>query len=385
MAHTPYSDLPAHCFWRKAHDVGEAGEVDPVVAGKFRIGPAEPIATAGSCFAQHLSAHLKTSGYNYFVTETAHDLVDGRDQGYNYGVFSARYGNIYTAAQLRQLYDRAYGIRVPQDRIWEDGEGNLYDPFRPTIQPRGFPSRAEFEADQRQHLAAVRRIFEEAHVFIFTLGLTEAWRSRIDQSVYPLCPGVAAGTFDAGRHEFVNFTVDEVAADLGYVITAARRRNPSLKFILTVSPVPLIATAIDRSVICSTVYSKSVLRVAAEQVAQGFGNVAYFPSYEIITGPAARGRYYADDLREVLPEGVAHVMRLFMRHYTDAAQPAAAHRRRKPQRQFRKMLREAETRMKVICDEDVLAAAADTDPEQPQTAAPAPIKPKSPLRGPLPS
>jgi len=363
MSRTPYTDLPAHCFWRKAHDVGDAGEVDPVVAGKFRIGPGQPIATAGSCFAQHLSAHLKTSGYHYFVAETAHDLVAGRDDGYNYGAFSARYGNIYTAAQLRQLYDRAYGIFLPEDRIWAGSDGNFYDPFRPTIQPNGFPSLAEFEADQRQHLAAVRRIFEESQVFIFTLGLTEAWRSRSDQSVYPLCPGVAAGSFDADRHEFVNFTVGEVAADLGYVIAAARRRNPSLKFILTVSPVPLIATAIDRSVICSTVYSKSVLRVAAEQLSQGFDDVAYFPSYEIITGPAARGRYYADDLREVLPEGVAHVMRLFMRHYTDAAQPAAAPRPRKPQGEFRKMMREAETRMKVICDEEVLAAAAETDPQ----------------------
>jgi hypothetical protein len=42
--------------------------------------------------------------------------------------------------------------------------------------------------------------------------------------------------------------------------------------------------------------------------------VHYYPSYEIITGPQARGLFFADDLREVTEEGVAQVMRIFLRH-----------------------------------------------------------------------
>lgn len=382
MAHTPYSGLPAHCFWRKAHDVAEPGDIDPVVAGKFRIAPGDRLATAGSCFAQHLSAHLKSAGYNYFVTETAHDLVADSAAGYNYGVFSARYGNIYTAAQFRQLFDRAYGKFAPEDQMWTGEDGHYYDPFRPAIQPEGFASRAEFDADRRQHFAAVRRLFNRSKVFIFTLGLTEAWRSRRDGAVYPLCPGVAAGRFDAERHAFVNFTVAEIVEDLGYVIRNARRRNPGLKFILTVSPVPLIATALDRSVITSTIYSKSVLRVAAEQLAESFEDVAYFPSYEIITGPAARGRYFAADCREVLPEGVAHVMRLFMRHYAEGTAESSPDMSRHPRRRmgFRQTLRDAEKRMQVVCDEDVLDAATpgDTSGTEAGNQPPAP----GPSRGP---
>ena len=71
----------------------------------------------------------------------------------------------------------------------------------------------------------------------------------------------------------------------------------------------------------ATSYSKSVLRVAAEEVARVLGATAYFPSYEIITGNYSRGGYYGDDLREVRPEGVQHVMRpLFFKHF--AADPA---------------------------------------------------------------
>jgi hypothetical protein len=46
-------------------------------------------------------------------------------------------------------------------------------------------------------------------------------------------------------------------------------------------------------------------------------SVAYFPAYEIITGQYARGSYFGANLRDVTEAGVAHVMRLFLRHYGD--------------------------------------------------------------------
>ena len=86
--------------------------------------------------------------------------------------------------------------------------------------------------------------------------------------------------------------------------------------ILTVSPVPLTATAEDRGVLVSTTLSKSVLRVAAEEISRERDYVAYFPSYEIVTGNYTRGAYFGEDLRSITEAGVAHVMRLFMKHYT---------------------------------------------------------------------
>ena len=97
--------------------------------------------------------------------------------------------------------------------------------------------------------------------------------------------------------------------------------SPGVRLILTVSPVPLVATYEDRHVLISTTYSKSVLRVAAETVTRTRPATAYFPSYEIITGPHAGRCFYEDDLREVREEAVAHVMSIFVRHYLD---PSAA-------------------------------------------------------------
>jgi hypothetical protein len=276
------------------------------------------VATAGSCFAQHIARYLKKSGYNYYVTEPGHPILpESVRRENNYGLFSARYGNIYTARQLLQLFQRAYGLFQPLDDVWQEKEDVFLDPFRPTTQPGGFISEVEMRLDREQHFECVRQMFENLDVFVFTLGLTECWTSRSDGAVFPLCPGVEGGQFAKGRHLFVNETVDDVVSEMSSFLLHLARVNPRAKVILTVSPVPLAATARrDQHVLTATTYSKSVLRVAAEMLTQRFPHVSYFPSYEIITGNFSRGAYYADDLRNVVEAGVDHVMRLFMKHAT---------------------------------------------------------------------
>ena len=351
----PYEALPDASFWRRAVAGVPGSAVDPVVAGKFRIGAGDRVATAGSCFAQHISRHLRDAGFTPFITETAHPIAAQHAAEHGYGVFTARYGNLYTARQLLQLLQRAYGDFTPLDDIWPGTDGRFIDPFRPQIQPDGFASRSEFWGDRRQHFAAVRQAVETLDVLVFTLGLTETWIARADGATYPICPGVAGGTFDAASHAFVNFGVADVTADLSAAIELIRSRNPRARVILTVSPVPLIATMEPRSVLASTTHSKSVLRVAAEEVAGRHGGVAYFPSYEIITGPHTRGAYFAQDLRSVTEDGVAHVMRLFMQHYTSA--PVAAQARTVAEVGVTDAAQHAEAMRnvaKVLCDEEML-------------------------------
>ncbi len=323
MARHPYETAAAYRRWGRAVATPAVADVDPVMPFASRITRQDRIVTAGSCFAQHIARHLRQNGFTYLDAEPAHPLLSPAEgEAFNYGLFSARYANIYTTRQLLQLLRRAYGRFAPVEDIWPQ-DGAYFDPFRPAIQPGGFATRREYELDRAQHFAAIRRAFETMDVFVFTLGLTEAWVSAIDGAVFPTCPGTIAGTFDATRHHLRNFTAAEVTADLEIFITELRAVNPDVQIILTVSPVPLAATALDRHVLVSTAYSKAVLRVAAEQVCRHRG-VTYFPSYEIITGAHTRGRYFAADLRSITEEGVGQVMRLFFRHATTGADDTAA-------------------------------------------------------------
>ena len=150
-------------------------QVDVVVKETFKLNRNDRIATAGSCFAQHISEHLVRNGFNYFVTETAHPFFARKAKDYNYDVFTARYGNLYTSRQLLQTIQRAYGMFTPKDDAWPAENGRMIDPYRPAIQPDGFSCLEELHGDRRQHLAAVRRMVEELDVLVFTLGLTETW------------------------------------------------------------------------------------------------------------------------------------------------------------------------------------------------------------------
>jgi hypothetical protein len=315
----PYVNLEDYRFWSRAMSRPGPSQIDPCVSAAT-ISPSDKLATMGSCFAQHLARFVSRSGLNYYVPEAAPTGMSAAEATHrNYGVFSARYGNVYTVKQAVQLFDRAFGAFVPQDNVWKYKD-RLVDPFRPRIEPEGFATEEDLERDRQAHFRRVRDVFIESDFIIFTLGLTEGWRSRRDGAVFPLAPGVAGGNFDPEEYEFVNFTVPEIERDLTGLITKIDTVNPYARIILTVSPVPLIATYENRHVLVSTTYSKAALRVAADAAERSFHNVTYFPSYEIITSPAAQGRYYADDLREVTDLGVKHVMRVFAKHFFEAQQ-----------------------------------------------------------------
>jgi hypothetical protein len=299
--------------------------VDPVVRPGFQLTRETRIATAGSCFAQHIARALRASGFNYYVAEAGPAFLDeATKERRQYGLFSARYGNIYTARQLLQLAERAYGKRQPVDTVWRRERGGFIDPLRPSVEPDGFMREQALLEDRERHLGLVRQMFERLDVFVFTLGLTEGWEAISDGTVFPLAPGVVSETIDPSAYRFVNFEVEAVTEDLESFLTLLMEVNPQAKMILTVSPVPLMATYEDRHVLVSTTYSKAVLRVAAERLAKRHGCIVYFPSFEIVTGNHGRGGYFEDDLRSVHPRAVDHVMRLFLQHYGGVAQPSPA-------------------------------------------------------------
>ncbi len=348
----PYRGLPDTAFWSRAVSWAPPGGLDPML-GAPRIAPGQSVATMGSCFAQHISRHLQSVGLDYMVTEAAPPELDAAEAtARQYGVFTARFGNVYTVRQALQLVQRAFGLFAPAEDAWPTlpsaARQGWVDAFRPQIQPHPLPSAEAVREAARHHLAAVRTMFTQARWLVFTLGLTEAWRARADGAVYPVAPGVAAGAFDPARHEFVNFTVAEIEADLAALLAAVKAVNPGCQVILTVSPVPLIATYEPRHVLVSTTVSKAILRVAADMAERQYPHVTYFPSYEIINSAHHEGRYWADDLRQVNELGVSHAMRVFSRHFLGLgeltpgmAPPAGA----------------PSPATHIICDEEVIEAA----------------------------
>jgi hypothetical protein len=322
-ARHPYADIPPHAHWMRAVAGRPPLEIAHWYRPRFRLDDLA-IATAGSCFAQHIGRRVREAGFRFVDAEPAPGfLMQASRAAYGYGMYSARYGNVYTPRQLLQLFQRAFGTFEPADDHWTWKDG-VVDPFRPTIEPEPFASVDELRRSRRHHLECVRAVFETADVLVFTLGLTECFASRRDGAVFPVAPGVSGGTWRPGDHVFHNFDHAAVHADLQAVLEAARQVRPALKLLLTVSPVPLMATASGEHVVVATMRSKSTLRAAAASMVDAHEGVDYFPSYEIVSAPAMRGNFFEDDMRAVAPAGVDHVMRQFFEAHPPPADAARA-------------------------------------------------------------
>jgi hypothetical protein len=327
MSH-PYQDLPPRAFWRSA--VAEADRVAfaDLYRPRVTLRRTTPVATAGSCFAQHIGKRLRARGCLVRDAEPAPALMpDTVAEAFGYRLFSGRYGNVYTARQMRQLLEDAVTGHLDPRHVWVSGAG-FVDAFRPTVEPRGLASIEEVLLHRAYHLERTARMLTETDLFIFTLGLTEGWVDRRTDRVYPVCPGVTAGQFDPAIHLFHNFRHAEVLADLQAILGLLRRFNPAMEMLLTVSPVPLTATVEDQHVLTATSASKAILRAAADDCVRGTAGTDYFPSYELVTHPASGGPWFDANLRSVSAAGVDRVMDIFLASHglgpTDAEVPPEA-------------------------------------------------------------
>jgi PAS domain-containing protein len=354
VADNPYSSLPDHRFWRKAVASLPPFAIDPMMEAPFKISIGDKVATAGSCFAQEIAHRLQTSGYHYYLAEKPPaGMSADESERRNYSMYSCRYGNLYTTAQLLQLIDRAYGRYRPQLDHWTRPEdGRIVDPFRPRIEPDGYDTVEAMRADREGHFAAVREMFETMDVFVFTFGHTETWRHKADGAILQLAPGVAGGVWDPAVYEFYNMTVSEVVRDFLASVDKIRAVNPKVRIVLSVSPVGIIATYEDRHVVQSNSAVKAILRAAADEVVRSRPNIAYFPSYDLVNISPNVGRFYRDDTRRINSFGIDRTMKMFFDHFTDQADRAQTVKALKVD-----VAAEAETTSRVVCDEEAIETA----------------------------
>ena len=319
---SPYDDMPPSAFWRTA--VGERSPLDfeGLYQPRFQVTRRHRVFTAGSCFAQHVGRALRANGFSVIDAEPVPSGIrDEAAQRFGYRTYSARYGNIYTIRQMLQLMREAYGDFTPAEPVWRKGDA-FFDSQRPAVEPDGLPSEGFVLSHRARHLAQVRRAVESADIFVFTFGLTEGWTHTASGDVYPTAPGAIAGEYDPDLYSFRNFGYEDVLSDFRQFRKLIRSIRPNARFIVTVSPVPLTATASGAHVMVATTRSKAILRAVCGAIYDEFADVDYFPSYEIITTPTNHGVFFAPNKRSVTPQGVAAAMGLFLHAHAPGSAPA---------------------------------------------------------------
>ena len=270
----------------------------PLVENLGLLDKSTPIGSAGSCFAVEIAWYLQDNGYNFVVAEAEPDPRRRPEQ-------SARWGIVFNTPSFRQLAEKAFGIRALPRLAEYHPDGYWQDPFRENI---AFATLGALDADREAHVAACRRAFEACRVFVITLGLNECWEFVADGSAASRNPKSPAH-YALFRHRVLD--VAENVANLQAFPDILRVYNPEIELIVSVSPVPFMATGLGaRShVVVANAHSKAVLRVAAEEFVNANKGVYYFPSYEMVMH-GIHDPWQADQ-RHVTQEAVARIMRLF--------------------------------------------------------------------------
>lgn len=283
------------------------------------VGKNTPIGSAGSCFAYEIARTLQQWNFNYLVAEKEHDgsngvVVDAYDPSVPFVRFNATWGLIFSTPSLRQLAQRAFGQRCPPRIVVKEttraGKDFYTDPFREGV---AFESPEAYEADYDIHTQACRKVFEEVEVFIVTLGLNECWALKSDGSVLSNLPR-RGEIYSLVRPR--QLTVSENVQELQSFLNLVRRYNPGFKLIVSLSPVPLMATfRKDQNVITANTHSKAVLHVAANEFVSQNEGVFYFPSYEYVMHCAPNA--WKPDERHVTKDTVASIMQMFKRTFVE--------------------------------------------------------------------
>lgn len=309
-----YSTAPPMSFWECCSSDSEF-RLGEIFQPRFLLNAGERIGAAGSCFAQKIGYELRQSNANLVDVEPKpHGMSHLTAAKLGFGIYSARYGNVYTTAQWLQLIEDAFSNRIREEAIWQIN-GRWYDGLRPRLEPGGFSSLDLCVAARQAHLSQVRCMFLDVSVFIFTLGLTERWENQETGTVFPICPEVINPAFGHRNHIFRNARIGQVVEELNQCISLLRKHNPLIRFIFTVSPVPLSATATGCHVLNATSRSKAVLRTSVDEICFQNQDCDYFPSYEIVTQNPKMRDSFNPDQRTVKNEVVDVIMNTFFSAY----------------------------------------------------------------------
>lgn len=219
------------------------------------ITPDTQITAFGSCFAANISNWLSARKFRVLTRN------DDPKPAY---IVSCGEG-MMNSFVIRQQFEWAWEGRVFDQPLWHGYDAQAFG-YDPEVQ------------------AKTRAIFDATDVFILTFGLSEVWYDEPTGQVF--WRAVPRAAHDPKRHKFRVSTVAENRENIEAIYALIRRHRPDARVILTLSPIPLAATFRDVGCLSANSVSKSILRVAIDEVVRAHrdeGVVHYWPAYEMIT------------------------------------------------------------------------------------------------------
>jgi hypothetical protein len=278
-----------HCSFHPSRPtLGAVGSVERWILPGWL--PAEPfidpdtrVTTFGSCFAAHIGNYLNRRQYNVLSNGDKNAYVVKMGEG------------IVNSFAIRGQFEWAFRGVTPTTELWHGWDAEKFG----------------YDESVRE---ITRSMFDETDVFVLTLGLSEIWYDEPTGEVF--WRAVPSKRFDPARHKFRVSSVAENVNNLHAIRELIREYRPDAHIVLTLSPIPLIATFRDVSCITANTASKAILRSAIDEFFRDASDprLHYWPAYEIVQEAFGAGRW-DEDGHHLKRELLEYVMGLFERYY----------------------------------------------------------------------
>jgi len=286
-------------------------EVFPQLAPKFRMPAKGKIFTIGSCFARNIEEHFARIGYE---VPTLDFSVPREEWAFRpNGIL-----NKLTPSAIWQELDwieRAMQAGKITDELlselfFECKNGLVIDMdlggYVPVSRERAIERR-------KQHFEVYKNLFD-ADILTITLGNIEAWYDTKTKRYLHELPSHLEMVKAKERFELIILSHTQCSDLVRRSIELVRHRNPSVKILVTTSPVPLGKTFSGQDIIIANLHGKSTLRSVCGEIILEYENVDYFPSYESVM-LTPHNRTFEADRRHVKDDFVAKVVGTVAENY----------------------------------------------------------------------
>lgn len=249
---------------------------------KVILDPAVPCALAGSCFTQNIAHRMRSA------------LWDA----------AAPFGTLYNPSSIHKILEIVVsGNSTPiMNSLFED-KGIWHS----------YLLDSSFSADDsagviEKYLKAMKvfsNALEKGRQLIITFGTAWIYELKGTAEIVANCHKQPSCKFIRRR-----LTVDEITATWGGLLSQLAEKYPSLKIILTVSPVRHLKDGFTGNTL-----SKAILNLAVERICGNHPSISWFPAYEILIDDLRDYRFYSSDLVHPSEQAIEYVWEKFRETY----------------------------------------------------------------------
>ena len=239
------------------------------------IGYDSRIFTIGSCFAQNIAARLRQA--KFMVTESPTGILF----------------NPLSIANALNRYTEATPPRC-EDLVFNNGLWHSFEAHSSLSSA----SQSTTLDNLAKAIASGNEALRSADCVVITFGTAWVYTLPNGETVAN-CHKFASSNFTRRR-----LTVEEITETF---VKLCSETLGDKNIILTVSPIRHLSDGLSENSL-----SKSILRVAADEICRRCDNATYFPSFEILNDDLRDYRFYAEDLAHPSQQAVDYIWEKFV-------------------------------------------------------------------------